>query len=113
MTTDTADLDAMLAALDDGDDSVLPLVADWLEEAGDQRAAGLRGMPRTGYLPERVVLPGRLAMHGWQLSYGHRHSIGVALAGKLDRVDGVLHYGDWRLFPSRSAAVLALAAALP
>ena len=42
MTTMTTEITHLLAALDAGDDSVLPILADALEEAGDPRAAGLR-----------------------------------------------------------------------
>ncbi len=39
------DIAALCAAIDDGDDSALPILADALEEAGDPRAGGLRKCP--------------------------------------------------------------------
>ncbi len=42
MSTMTADFAALCAAIDQGDDSALPVLADLLEEQIDPRAAGLR-----------------------------------------------------------------------
>lgn len=47
----TPDIAAMYAAIDDGDDGTLPIMADALEEAGDVRAAGVRILLCAGYQP--------------------------------------------------------------
>lgn len=103
----------LLAAIDEGDDIALPILADWLEEAGDARAGHVReegelNPPRQQeggavYL-RSAVEPSRAG--GWlPHSFFPRLAGGVLLApspGQPER----------RLYPTRSAALLALAEAL-
>jgi hypothetical protein len=129
-TTADRDLAAMLGALDAGDDSVLPYLADLLEEAQDFRAAGVRSVAEWALLappgcpcrpaPIRGVLGG--AFDGWrwqrQNSYtSHRPDV---LANDIfdalpDPDRWYPHGGTWSAqagYPTRSGAYLALAEAL-
>jgi hypothetical protein len=110
----TRDLQALYAALDSGDDSVLPILADALEESGDPLAASMRG----SFLHKRPELvlpnPGADCRWGWQIGYGQRHN--VARNNKKVLAALSLHllqtrWGDWFLFPTRSWAYMALAEA--
>lgn len=105
------DITALRAAIDQGDDTVLPFLADALEDAGDPRTAGLRRALRLGFKPEagwghwRVSRNARPKRAQGRVSYeefarlreGDLHTVGAAM---------------WREFPTRSAAYLALADAL-
>ncbi len=105
--------DLLCRAIDQGDDMAIAALADHLEEVGDLRARGLRICLGKGrllrYVPSRVR--NRCA---WQIGCGHQHSINGLLPAALRRVapESWGHYGDWFLFETRSAAYLALAAAL-
>ena len=88
MTISTPDVLALCQAIDEGDDSALPALADALEEMDDPRAAGLR-----------VAADGTEIVHiigSWGGYYYWQR--GHTFAG-----------AD---YPTRSAAFLALAAAL-
>lgn len=50
-----SDLKALLAAVDAGQDDCLPVLADLLEETGDERAAGLRALIERKKRPEKNV----------------------------------------------------------
>lgn len=135
MTTDTFNvlllphIAALLAAIDEGDDEVLPILADALEEVGDGRAAGLRdnrlttaGQPlhvRKGYRGSTGYQPAG----GWQwygmlvlvptwagdLDDRWRHVLPASL---LERLQDQKSRDLFARHPTRSAAFLALAAAL-
>lgn len=72
----TPDAIALLAAIDAGDDSCLPILADLLEEAGDPRAAGLRSYFNSIERP-------RLSAFGPRLPNGRFRCAWVC--GKFDR----------------------------
>jgi len=117
--THTADLNRLLAALDAGDDSVLPVLADLLEEQGDRRAAGLRRLPAApSGLPGRqahfVKLTARMeeirAADATAWTQALRPDLFTALTGATHCTCG--KGTEWADFPSRSAAFLALAEAL-
>lgn len=123
MPTDTLDplslphARGLLAALDAGDDGALLPLADMLEECGDPRAAGLRrhlAGPTCRAVPARVLLvPGKVMRWGWQHGYSTRHAVGADPWESLVRAGGAdYRWGDWLVYPSRSAALLALAEAL-
>lgn len=136
MTTTDHDLVALCAAIDAGDDSALPVLADLLEERGDPRAVGLRRFahrPATdpecapdGRHESRCVPSGTKNYRGdgvvwWRASPG-RPSSHSLVADVFDRLKGgttlghrhnrASCYGERRMYPTRSAALLALAAAL-
>lgn len=106
------DLSALLAALDAGDDSVLGPLADALEEAGDARARGFRfaackicSRPKkAGGVWEWV---GNWVGDGFE---SHRHTISLTTFYRLRGEDKAGQYT--RAYRTRSAAFLALAAAL-
>ena len=92
----TTDLAALLAALDRGDDSALPAIADWIEEAGDRQPHE----KEEGCVPAWLVDsgPGQRRpepIEGWY-GWWYEYTRGVI-------VDS---------YPTRRAAYLALAAAL-
>jgi hypothetical protein len=116
------DIEALLAALDGGDDTALAPLADALKDAGDPRAAGVR---------ELLAWEGTLAPHrgvwGWRW-YDHERDAAYNSWEGEDRAEAmraILPYAhSWcasaqlgdsyaRLVtthhPSRSAAILALA----
>lgn len=121
--TDTLTFDALAlcAAIDGGDDTALPILADWLEEAGDARAAGMRlaGRHRPQLLhppflrsasdlycwlppderPDRNLLPCVLPAH-------------VYARLMPPATSRLSHRVLARAYPTRSAAFLALAEAL-
>ena len=67
MMTVTQDYAALCNAIDDGDDSALPILADWLEEQGDRRAEWLRILIEDGKMPSRInSLDG---MGNWETIY--------------------------------------------
>lgn len=114
--TDTADFAALCAAIDEGDDGQLPILADWLNDAGDPRAGGaaevlsrLAAHP-PGQITSDWVGARRTACRRCG-HYGATHLISVA------GDDG--HWWEeavcilcGRMEPTRSAAFLALAEAL-
>jgi hypothetical protein len=94
---------ALCSAIDAGDDSALPILADALEEAGDPRADGVRLVVAGRYEPAR----------NWTEFDDEAGAIPAALFGRAIRLrlhrvwtGSTLHYDD------RSAAYLALAEAL-
>lgn len=106
MTATEHTIASLRAAIDAGDYSVLPILADALEDNGDTRAVGLRECIRREKRPDLFGAPGGMLLHGWQLGYGHAWTIGYTT------LIGDIHYGDWYLYPTCSAAYLALAEAL-
>ncbi len=110
--TDTKDIRNLCALIDQGDDAALPLLADAMEEAGDPRAAILRGPP---YIGHYIPVPADLCAWRETWYYPDRQD-GGRLAMKLRDLGGVPcilpHIGGATAFHSRSAAFLALAAAL-
>lgn len=116
----TTDMAALCAVIDAGDDSALPILADLLEETGDPRAAGLRRLGRL----RRKATPYRVAetrssdagCWGWGPT-SHpdavRHGYAVPIR-VFRRLTTSLGWGSrtYRAHSSRSAAYLALAAAL-
>lgn len=115
MTLDT--ISGLCQAIDEGDDSLLPILADELEEVGDARAAGVRLMP-AGFGPREFGGPYRpVWLHTWARcdesdplcwSYGFiPHEIYDRLQrGQVLDAQG---YNDERGYRSRSSAYLALA----
>lgn len=101
MTTDpltTPDALALLAAIDAGVDSAPLPLADLLEEAGDERAAGLRRC--VGHAPANWPWDYQPA---WGWAIGGARSL-MARSGQV--------IGHYVRYDTRSAAFLALAAAL-
>lgn len=106
--------DILCAALDRGDDTALVPLADYLEEMGDTRAAGLR------LVGDRR--PARAGVLGWVwLEYdGGSATVPASILLRMPEHDKVLTI--WRStirsqimqrgYPSRSVAFLALAEAL-
>lgn len=126
MTTLDADIAALLAALDEGDDSVLAILADALEEAGDPRSSGVRLVPESGRTPASVAPP-----QAWKWTRYHaecvvwRDTLAPEVFDRLTPGSGAgrscararaaghgLLVVDSREYVTRSAAILALAAAL-
>ena len=114
--TATSDIAALCAAIDQGDDVAQLPLADALEEQGDDRATGLRPSPEWYAMPgapERIH-----GMWGWCLGGGHDPAEYPSWVPSqlFRRIAGRPHIGaygaQWVLFPSRSAAYLALAAAM-
>lgn len=112
---------ALLWAIDDGDDSALPILADALEEAGDARGQGLRGVsvdPFFGGPNRRDGAEGWFFARGAGLLAGHCEPTFDRLAGELVEMDTLAKDGSaherhpCRRYPTRSAAFLALAQAL-
>lgn len=143
LVTHTDTIAGLCAALDAGDDAVLPILADALEEAGeDGLAAGLRPRKAYGILwairdfipaaghhprgePEWLILDPR-SVYSTDLG---RACVGVGTYLRLSRLtprrgrnrtrthlavlpDGTLETVRGIAYPTRSAAYLALAAAL-
>jgi len=112
--TMTSDFLALCAAIDAGDDSALPALADWLEEAGDPRAAGLRRFAHRPAL-EIDAQPCRMAgLWAWHiLSDEYVGCLAREVFLRLRKAGhGVQWAGKRALYPTRSAAYLALAEAL-
>jgi hypothetical protein len=65
------DTGRLCAAIDAGDDSALPALADALEEAGDPRADGLRHV--LGYWPGYWPEPARDGRGGYTSNLSARH----------------------------------------
>jgi hypothetical protein len=120
----TPDVLSLLAAIDDDDDSALPILADALEEAGDVRAEGVRWVTDLDVEPTSVTPPQR-----WLWVRGDEQTVArcdTLVPVIFDRLTG----GEERLlprgiigglaarlvpdreYPSRSAAFMALAEAL-
>lgn len=113
MTTLDHDIQALCRAIDAGDDGVLPILADALEEAGDSRGAGLRYAVLLGKRPRW-----KLANWGWWASNRRGGDLGSRIAWRVanrlpSRWAGVTvpGYASYN-YRTRSAAFLALAAAL-
>lgn len=113
----TRDIQSLCRLIDAGDDSVLPILADALEETGRPHG-GLRDtdrLPRAqyGYFSSEGILV-NLSSPEWHWDNGrpsrHRYSVGRRQFLRLR--GGECRYGDSRAYPTRSAAFLALAAAL-
>lgn len=113
----TTDHTALLAAIDAGDDSALPTLADLLEERGEVRAAGLRSLIGSGRQPGRYSERPVSSPWYWSAAEAARqtpeeipwHAMGLLRGVGWDRYeDGVW----WVCYPTRSAAFLALARAL-
>ncbi len=118
MTT-TTDFTALCAAIDAGDDDALSIMADWLEETGDERATGMREVIRLAARPTQL----RLDMFHPQFSWGWvldafvpvRWAEGCVSSGVIRRLAGenVHPIGQAAKVPgARHAAYLALAEAL-
>lgn len=114
MSATTADYAALCAAIDAGDDTALGPLADCLEELGDPRAAGLRA--RNPYLAPRKGEGG--AKWGWERYSAPRHTspfryLPRTVFERLPPLSVIGRKGTPALwYPTRSAAYLALAAAL-
>jgi hypothetical protein len=119
VTALTPDALALLAALDAGDDGVLPILADLFEEAGDGRAAGLRRLAGR-YRPAWAYRPGGVAGGGWRRANrlapdAAPHALPGYLWDALPECGRWLEYAGgeaWYKYPTRSATFLALAEAL-
>lgn len=119
MTTLTVTIDALCAALDTCPDSEiadqLAILADALEDAGDGRVAGLRiinAEPRSEeWAPDELLYgPGYC---WWSLRNGRSPGRATMIGRVFDRLPVVYQKNeDQRVYPTRSAAFLALAAAL-
>lgn len=122
--TDTADFAALCAAIDEGRDDQLPILADWLEEAGDRRSVGLRaiGGDRQPVRDCRNIAGNVYWSHQWYTN-GHEtpwpgdkvgtNWVPTSVFNKMaQRCSASLGPGGCVCFPSRSAAFLALAEAL-
>ena len=124
--TMTPDIIALCAALDAGDNSVLPILADALEEAGDARADGIRlCVDRQPYRVFARSGRGMEVIALWQWVEYSRHdefragsSVPAAAFknlkdGKSMNAQVTRKRVSKRLgYPTRSAAYLALATAL-
>lgn len=111
MTTLESAITGLCLAIDEGDDTLLPILADALEDADDPRAAGLREIIRLRKRPPKFQLPGGAVAFGWQNGSGHEWSVGGECWSRL-RMSWDHIWGDWLIWWTRSAAFLALAAAL-
>ena len=101
------------AAIDAGDDSVLPILADVLEELQDPRAAGLRRLGHRRPYHDICDVGDCYVWHGGKSARTGPERAGV----DLDRLAGARRYDlddkhGVRLYLTRSAAILALAAVL-
>lgn len=108
-------LQALLMAVDAGDDTVLPQVADLLEEQGDARAAGMRELLRIKWRPVRK-LAASVAVWVWEKVSQRQDALPFHLPKQV--FNALLPKGAPRegavamAYPTRSLAFLALAAAL-
>jgi len=107
-----ADTDArrLLAAIDDGDDSALPALCDWMEERGDVRAAaGLRRLvaanagQHVDYAPHRGML--------W-LPWPASHSPYAPAPGRTSGLVAAQSW-DWCWYPSVGGYAVCGGAKLP
>lgn len=122
---------ALTVAIDDGDDACLPVLADLLEEAGDARAAGLRGIgnrrpERNSWIASITDLSGPLTegppLWVWRRTRPKRpradnpERLAPRLFGRLPAParNYIAQVGSDHIvpYPTRSAALLALAEAL-
>lgn len=139
----TADIAALCAAIDQGDDEALPALADAMEDAGDPRAAAIRRMTAHGPRWERDYRPAkceadrtharRNGRDGWGWLSDEYMTPGGVMSARVDvavyrRLAGrgctpfarhggpdnvaFLHSVRAKVYPTRSAAYLALAEAL-
>ena len=127
MTTTTEDITRLCAAIDGGDDSALPILADALEEAGDPRAPGLRRA--VGRCPKKITpeigaeCDEEFGWAGWHRGPNRPHLVEPAQLRAVSRV--AARYGGMMadrgmlnhpirtvVFRLRSAAFLALAEAI-
>lgn len=116
MTT-TTDYAALCAAIDAGDDGALLPLADWLEETGDPRAAGMRRASafRAGHWLGLKDGPAHWCSLGSNPQRsGLDDEVFDRLAGGEVHVTEQRRYEQFRqrVYPSRSAAYLALEEAL-
>jgi len=107
MLAATSDIARLRALVDEGDDSVLPILADALEEAGDARAAGLRSAIARGYAP----CPRWDGEWSWHKEWCLGRPEAAPPSEAVDRINGT-DVASVSIHASRSAAFLALAAAL-
>ncbi len=109
------DIAHLMAAIDAGDDTALPALADALEEAGSPMAEGLREAVTTA-----AVSPAGPAPYSWHAlaSVARGRTVGERLLATLpedwhDRMRARHgNVANWSGYPTRSAAYLALAEAL-
>lgn len=112
------DIAALCAAIDAGDDSALPVLADALEEAGDGRAKGLRDILWYGdIMPIRRNGLYAETLWAWEPTRGRGpHLPHRVRRSWFDRLPPLNAPGRVQApamtYPTRSAAYLALAAAL-
>jgi len=124
MTT-ALDIAALCAAIDAGDDGVLPILADALEEAQDARAAGLRLVGdrrpslsfggRVGAITEGAAwnkAPRGARAGGSEVTEGLYRRIRGQQAHEYEHVKSIKGDLSRLHFATRSAAFLALAQAL-
>ena len=100
----------LLAAVDAGDDAVIPVLADALEEMNDPRAAGLRQIMTIG-IGIIQTAPGGACVWTEGITLGEAaYLLRRQYSGHTTYSTD--HTGAWVHFDTRSAAYLALVAAL-
>ncbi len=116
--THTADITALCRALDRGEDDVLPILADALEEAGDGLADAVRTVAEWALL-EHPGMPCQPHDRGGSWYWSRRSDTPYPARPDVIADDiydhltgGRLHSTFARSYASRSAALLALAEAL-
>ena len=108
-------LPALVRAIDDGDDSLLPVWADALEDVGDLRAAGLRLVGGRRPLPLKDQYAWTEAAPYWWPDDRPGYAIGSLLEALPDGMRCGVHRSRSVAavsYGTRSAAYLALASAL-
>lgn len=111
-----ADIMAMLLALDKGEVSCLPILADALEECGDRRADGLRLVIKRADWPRYDMAHAAIGPFIWFRCnddkdwFTFAHFISPKIFDKLE--GGTLRGDYWRHYETISSALLALAEAL-
>lgn len=98
---------ALCAALDAGDDTALPILADALEEADSPLSAGLRAIPPDARPLHSLDRTWRWFSAGWWED--DRSTVAEAV---FNRLPAGSPGATWRDYPTRSAAFLAIAEAL-
>lgn len=112
----TTDIAALCRAIDDGDDACLPILADALEEAGDARMLMVRAVttasdPWNWPAKPRWFVGAEKGEVGWK-PYPAGLT-GCTLSSEIfSRLRGGREIESGRVYPTRSAAFLALAEAL-
>ncbi len=108
------DVAALCRAIDDGDDTALPILADALEEAGDERVRGMGSVCvlYPAKMPSRIGGLWHWYKHNPRRAYLGHHLI-ARVFDRLPPLDVPGREGTYAMhYPSRSAAFLALATAL-